>query len=1026
MALWRSPRNLLAWETILDAGMATDDYWNAVTVDRAGDVVAAGVSLDRTYDFECMFSVAKLSRASGEPIWRYDTPDCGYDEVFESSGGEEVLIDAAGDVVVGRRIIGGFGFGVYKLDGTSGALLWAVRAGDYAKHGPWVHAIALDPLGNVLTAAGLGQHGCHTDFVVSKLDAATGAERWRKTLRGTFAYDEDCEDGAFNQAQAIAVDAAGDVVVSGRLVDVPAASRFPEDRAIVLKLSGTDGAELWRRETDTYWSHAWTSVAVDSRGDVLTAWEHLSSGDEDATAAVSMEKRAGDDGRRLWSATFPGGSVGTMTTSIDEGDDVAVAWQTHAGGVPATAVVKLAGADGAVRWQREVAMRIEHVQRAMMASDPEGNVVVGGTTTQTGTPTRFLVTELAARDGAERWRYVLAGDAGRTNEVRGVAVDARNVVGVGSSEDGPTDADAVAVLIDGASGAERWRTSSPGRLPTEDGALAVALDAAGDVVAGGFQETAYDDTTSEMETAIDAFTVKKLSGTGGAVVWSRTDAELGPVTDVAVDGAGDVVAVSNAYWGAAVAKLAGVDGARLWTYPFPGGGSGPVAFGIVEDGAGRGDVVLAAFRPHTFLPWTTTLVRLAGTDGRELWNRSMEAFPPHGLVGDAAGDIVLTGGVTHTTSLIAKLAASSGEDIWTAEGPGNPTAPVIDAAGDVLVGGSVSDGSVLRHGVIKLDGGSGAVGWRTLLGAGVAVAVATDGAGDVLAVESAYRPLEGADGRPAGEFTVTKLARASGAVVWERSVANGCGAADLAIDAAGNAIVAACPPGEQSRAQALFAAVKLDGADGSLHWQRTLAGTPIADAFYSVDAGASAVVVAADGDVTLAGILATGPAETALDFAVVRWDGETGEDCCEPPPAECVDGASCVPSDACAAAGRCAGGTCVPVAATSAEVVCGLEALLRRPCDDEELPRRLRRLVRKRVKRATRYLVRAERAGIKGKSGKAIRLRDRAGSQLAVIARAAARAANADRRRQRISRVCRESIVALATDHRRHIGSLAF
>ena len=1028
MAPWLAPRPVVAWETILDAGMATDDYWNAVTVDRVGDVVAAGVSLDQTYDFDCTFSVAKLSRASGAIIWRYDTIDCGYDEVFESSGGEEVMVDAVGDVVVGRRIIGDRGFGVYKLDGASGTLLWAVRAGDYPKHGPFVHAIALDPRGNVVTAAGLGRHGCHTDFVVSKLDAATGAELWRRTLRGTFAYDNECEDGAFNQARSVAVDAAGDVLVSGWLVNEREGSRIPENRTVLLKLSGADGAELWRHDSDTYRDLGPSSVAVDSRGNVLTTWPHLSDSGPDATSVVTVEKRSGDDGRRLWRASFAGGGGGI---SIDGNDDVAARWITRtSSGRSATLVVKLEGANGAERWRREVEVRA--LRR--MESDRAGNVVLGGAVKQTDIVTDLFVAELAASDGAERWRYVLDGGAHLTDEVRGLAVDGGDVVAVGSWEDSLADIDGIAVLLDGASGGEVWRASAPGRLPTEDGALAVALDAAGDVVAGGFEETLWGNgflsRMGMLWQSIRSFTVKKLSGASGRVLWSRVEADLPPVSDLVVDGAGDILAAGTSYnpLEANVAKLAGTDGATLWSHPLERH-LAPVAVRVLP---ADDDVIFAAGEPRSG-PWTTTLVRLAASDGRELWRRSFDAFPAFGLDSDAAGDVVLVNGFTQESSLIIKVAGSTGEDLWYAAGPGNAAAPVVDAAGDVLVAGSMFDGSGLRHGVVRLDGASGAERWRTLFGDGVAVTVAIDAAGDVLAVDNAFHPVpEGENGPPAPEFTVTKLAGASGAVVWERRVTDGCGAADLAIDAAGDVVVAACPPGELHDGGARLAAVKIDGVDGSVRWTRQRVLGPLAHFFYPYDTGASAVVLGADGNLTVAGISATGPAETALDFAVLHWDGETGADCCQPlpPPAGCVEGAACVPADSCVTAGRCLGGACLPVAASAAEIACGLDALVTQPCGDaEKLPRRLRKLVRKRVKRAARYLAGAERASAGGKQGKGIGLRDRAGAELEAISRAATRAAVARRRQRQISGACRESIVALTTDHRRLIatlGSLGF
>ena len=211
----------LAWEASFDGGgVATFEHWNGVAIDQAGNLVTAGVSLYPAYSWDCAFVVTKVSRSSGTILWRQEFPDCGEDETWESSGQEQVSIDSAGDVVVGRRDIGWRTFAVYKFSGASGHLLWRKTVGEYPKHGPYAHAITLDAAGNVVVGAGLKSLENHvncptTEFVVSKLDAKTGAEMWRRSVMGTFLANDECEDEALNQALAVAVDGSGDVIATG-------------------------------------------------------------------------------------------------------------------------------------------------------------------------------------------------------------------------------------------------------------------------------------------------------------------------------------------------------------------------------------------------------------------------------------------------------------------------------------------------------------------------------------------------------------------------------------------------------------------------------------------------------------------------------------------------------------------------------------------------------------------------------------------------------------------------------------------
>jgi cysteine-rich repeat protein len=82
--------------------------------------------------------------------------------------------------------------------------------------------------------------GAQPDFGVIALDATTGGELWRYTVDGTAIGDAD-QDDAF----AVAVDAAGDVLAVGRL-----SHSANDDDLIAVKLAGATGAELWRTIVD--------------------------------------------------------------------------------------------------------------------------------------------------------------------------------------------------------------------------------------------------------------------------------------------------------------------------------------------------------------------------------------------------------------------------------------------------------------------------------------------------------------------------------------------------------------------------------------------------------------------------------------------------------------------------------------------------------------------------------------------------------------------------------------------------------
>ncbi|TLY21180.1 MAG: hypothetical protein E6K68_06830, partial [Nitrospirae bacterium] len=100
-----------------------------------------------------------------------------------------------------------------------------------------------------------------SDILVVKMDSASGAELWRQVLTGT-SNDQDPTDWE-DVAYAVAIDGAGNVVVGGRIMYT----------AVVVKLEGATGAELWRRfiTGSAGGRNRISGVAVDGSGHVVAA-----------------------------------------------------------------------------------------------------------------------------------------------------------------------------------------------------------------------------------------------------------------------------------------------------------------------------------------------------------------------------------------------------------------------------------------------------------------------------------------------------------------------------------------------------------------------------------------------------------------------------------------------------------------------------------------------------------------------------------------------------------------------------------
>jgi len=158
-------------------------------------------------------------------------------------------------------------------------------------------------------------------------------------------------------------------------------------------------------------------------------------------------------------------------------------------------------------------------------------------------------------------------------------------------------------------------------------------------------------------------------------------------------------------------------------------------------------------------------------------------------------------------------------------------------------------GNTTAFTVIKFTGATGAERWRqvipgTAAGFGRANAVAVDGNGDVVAAGAFSNPPGSSD------FTVVKLAGASGTEQWRQVLPGVDNAQAVAVDGNGDVVAAG------------RLVIKFDGATGTEQWRQAIPGA------------ARAVAVDGNGDVVAAGGLLTGPSST--DFLVVKLAGTSG------------------------------------------------------------------------------------------------------------------------------------------------------
>lgn len=368
----------------------------------------------------------------------------------------------------------------------------------------------------------------YIDMFVAKYSGADGTPIWVRTFGGAY----------WDQALAVAIDAGGDVVVTGYFSATVnfggsdlTASGYPAENfadTFLVKLSGADGSHIWSSRYGGTRTEFGYDVAADAAGDVFLGAGFAgtcSFGGATFTSAgdvatgfgdIAIAKFSGGDGSHIWSRAF--GSTeddraravavdgagdlfvtGTITNAVDLGGGVLPA----AGGSEDIFLAKYRGTDGAHEWSKRLIGSAYDGGRAI-AVDPAGDVIVSGTYEGAvdlggGTiPGPFgnwdvFVAKYSGTTGSHVWSFGIHGDGvafNGTDIPGGVATDASGDVYVSGTFQGTTlfpgttltssggSTDAFVGKFSGSSGSRVWVQGFGSSVPQSASSLAVGSSGA--------------------------------------------------------------------------------------------------------------------------------------------------------------------------------------------------------------------------------------------------------------------------------------------------------------------------------------------------------------------------------------------------------------------------------------------------------------------------------------------------------------------------------------------------------------------
>jgi uncharacterized delta-60 repeat protein len=543
----------LLWKKRYNGTANEDDFAKAVAVDGDGNVVVTGTSPGLNGNSY----TAKYAAVDGALLWEKRSND------FASA----LAVDGSGNVVLTGFFYNGTNgdYSTAKYAAADGALLWERRYNGPENGYDIAHAIAVDRSGNVVvTGESVSSRGDSVVYYTAKYAAAAGAQVWEKRYDGN-----GITGNAPGYAQAVAVDASGNVVVTG----YSDGSAYNHDY-YTAKYAAADGALLWQKRYNgpANYNDLANAVAVDGSGNVVVTGYSFNGTNYDYYTA----KHAAADGALLWEQRYNGPANGydeATAVAVDGSGNVVVTGYSVNGTNASSYTVKYAAADGALLWEK---LRPGGGIRVTM--DSSGNVVMTGNSWN-GTSFDYSTAKYAAADGTLLWEKYYNGPADGDDGATAVAVDGSgNVVVTGLSAAIVSDMsgsifDYYTAKYAAADGALLWETGYNGPANGDDFAAAMAVDGSGNVVVTGESWNGRNN---------DYYTVK-YAAADGALLWEQRYNSPPDGYDfaaaVAVDDSGNVVVTGTSHGGREsgdyyTAKYAATDGELLWEKSYNGPANG--------------------------------------------------------------------------------------------------------------------------------------------------------------------------------------------------------------------------------------------------------------------------------------------------------------------------------------------------------------------------------------------------------------------------------------------------------------------
>ncbi len=385
----------------------------------------------------------------------------------------DLALDALGNVYVTGWSPGNgtsYDYATIKYDAL-GNVEWVARYNGLANDDDKAVALAVDASGNVYVTGNVVNVGVSPDAAVTIKYNSDGIEQWTSQYSGIFEVHD------------IAVDNSGNVFITGAVYDTSTSADF-----VTVKYN-TSGVEEWAEYYNGL-ANDWDipyALAVDDSGNVYVTGYGVFSTMTQRADFLTIKYSA--SGNLQWAATYNG-----IEDDVDVANDLAI---DTAGNLYVTGKSKSSSSNydyltikynpsGNEEWVARYNGPENNFDEAIaLTVDDSSNVYVTGSSYGSTNYTDYATIKYSST-GSERWVSRYDGTGLRADIANAITIDAhRNVYVTGMSRGSGTWYDYVTIKYD-ASGVKKWIAIYNGIFNDDDMAYDIAVDNVGNVyVTGG-------------------------------------------------------------------------------------------------------------------------------------------------------------------------------------------------------------------------------------------------------------------------------------------------------------------------------------------------------------------------------------------------------------------------------------------------------------------------------------------------------------------------------------------------------------